>query len=182
MAKVVEKKSENSSKGNSVDSKKEKPAEKVEDKKIDEELDESEESLLEIADFQDSGWDEVLDSDANPTLDRRIIRSAPNFSLSGSLESSLEDVSMENVDESKPVENYKSDSSSYMGKGGVLGQMTETRRVEEFMQDGPVRTINNWKPEFEDTSVAKMYDVKRKAEDTLGDVNGATFQKYTPRR
>ncbi len=178
MVKIVEVKSEKKS---------EKPVEKKleeikKEKVLDKGLDESEESLLAIADSQDSGWDEVLDSNASPTLDRRIVRSTPGFSLVGNLENSLEDVPVENIDENKPIENYKNDSSSYMGKGGVLGQTTETRRVEEFLHDGPVKTINNWRPEFEDTSVAKMYDIKRKAEDTLGDVNGAAFQKYTPRR
>ena len=177
MPKIVEIKSEPKKE---TKAKEESKKEEIEGE-LDEELDESENSLLAIADSHDSGWDEVLDSNASPTLDRRIVRST-GFSLGANLESSLEDVPMENVDENKPVENYKNDSSSYIGKGGVLGAMTETRRVDEFLNDGPIRTVNNWKPEFEDTNAPKAYEVKRNAEETLEDVNGVAFQKYTPKR
>ncbi|MBC8434963.1 hypothetical protein H8D91_00470 [archaeon] len=126
--------------------------------------------------------DEVLIEDVNPTLDRRIVRST-GFSTGGSLEESLEEVPSEKVDENKPVENYKNDSSAYMGKGGVLGEVGETKRVAEFAKDGPVRNVNNWNPEFENSDKSKMYEVKRDVEGTLNEPHDAkTFEKYSSRR
>ncbi len=155
-----------------------------------EDSEDSEEEIVEeseteeIANQQrDTGWDAVLSKDVNPTLDRRIISSG-GFSLGGNLESSLEDVPSENIDEDKKPETYKLDSSSYMGKGGVLGDVTDnTKRVEEFVNEGPVRTFNQWNPEFENSAQLKMYEVKNNVEDTLKEPHEAeAFQKYSTRR
>jgi hypothetical protein len=178
MPKIVEIKPEPKEESN-VD---EEESEEKTEEDVDEELKKSEDDLLAIADSNDEGWESVIDSNASPTLDRRVIRQTGDFSLRTNLESSLEDVPTENNDEEKKPEVYKLSDNSYMGKGGVLGEMGETRRVEEFSHDGPVKTLNQWKSEFEDTNTPKAYEVKRKVEDTIRDASGVAFQKYSPKR
>jgi hypothetical protein len=171
-----------------IEIKKEKPVEKEEEKKeIDEKEEPKKESEMKRSSFivektPLSDWEDVLAKKINPTLDRRIVSTTQGVIPRTNLENSLEDVPTEQTEEKKP-ESYSTDQSSYMGKGGVLGEATGTRRVEEFMKDPTVKTIGNWNPQFENSAQPKMYEIKRNADETLKTLHETeAFRKYSTRR
>lgn len=137
-----------------------------------------------VEEFRDSGWEDLIDSDASSTLDRRLIRrTGPQMWSGERLEDSLGEAETKEG-ETKSNETYKSNSATYMGKGGVVGGAAETKREDEFGKFDQVRTMNNWQPQqgIENPTQTNAYELKRNADETLNIHQGVEgFKKYLPR-
>jgi len=135
-----------------------------------------EEIVVEDSSINDWGMDERISTSLGQ---RMAVTSSADFDMRrNNLEDSLEDVEVKSSD-TKPLEVYSSNSSTYMGAGGIVGGAAEVRSIDELNAEGDFAEIKNWDPVRKDSSDPKMYDLQSNATeaDKVKQIN-----KYSPLR